>query len=236
VLLSGDAAHQTPPFMGQGLCSGIRDAANLAWKLGRVLDGESPDTLLDTYQVERAPHVRHVVETSVGMGRIVCELDPDRAAARDRELLAARAAGKRGLGGSRGGQVAPLVGGVVFSGDPAAGWLFPQPVVAGNGTTGRLDDLAGRGFRLVIDSAALLPPAERLRASGVVGVVLGAPDTPDAAGLVETGAPSALRWLEGRGIHAALVRPDHYVFGGASAPADVASLLDELDASLRAVG
>ncbi len=75
MLLAGDAAHQTPPFMGQGLCSGIRDAVNLAWKLDRVLAGRAHDGLLDTYQAERAPHIRHVVETSVAMGRIVCELD-----------------------------------------------------------------------------------------------------------------------------------------------------------------
>ena len=75
-LLAGDAAHQMPPFMGQGMCSGIRDAANLAWKLDLVLRGDAADALLDSYQDERAPHVRQIVETSVAMGRIVCEQDP----------------------------------------------------------------------------------------------------------------------------------------------------------------
>lgn len=228
VLLAGDAAHQTPPFMGQGLCSGIRDAANLAWKLDRVLAGRSAITLLDSYQVERGPHVRHVVETSVGMGRIVCELDVERAAVRDRRLLAARAAGDRGFGGPRGGQVAPLVDGVLRSGDPAAGWLFPQPFVSRAGAMGRLDSLVGAGFRLVVDQAALLPSSEKLAAAGVVPVVLGA----DRDAHRETGGPSATEWLAERGLHAALVRPDHYVFGGARDQAEVGELLEALARAL----
>jgi 3-(3-hydroxy-phenyl)propionate hydroxylase len=55
LLLAGDAAHQTPPFAGQGLCSGIRDAANLAWKLGAILREGAPDSLLDSYQPSASP-------------------------------------------------------------------------------------------------------------------------------------------------------------------------------------
>ena len=93
VLLAGDAAHQTPPFAGQGMCSGIRDAANLAWKLEAVLAGEADAGLLDTYQPEREPHARALIELAIGMGRVVCALDRQAAAARDRDMLARRAAG-----------------------------------------------------------------------------------------------------------------------------------------------
>ncbi|MDJ0827397.1 MAG: bifunctional 3-(3-hydroxy-phenyl)propionate/3-hydroxycinnamic acid hydroxylase [Rhodobacter sp.] len=69
-LLAGDAAHQMPPFMGQGMCAGVRDAANLWWKLTAVLNG-APDDLLDSYQSEREANVRAFIEKSVALGRLI---------------------------------------------------------------------------------------------------------------------------------------------------------------------
>jgi len=86
VLLAGDAAHQMPPFLGQGLCSGVRDAANLAWKLDAVLAGDAPEALLDTVQPEREPQIRFITETAIGMGQVVCTHDVEQAAARDKEM------------------------------------------------------------------------------------------------------------------------------------------------------
>lgn len=68
VFILGDAAHTTPPFIGQGLCAGLRDAMNLAWKLTGVLGGSLPDSVLDTYQQEREPHVRVMIRFSIAMG------------------------------------------------------------------------------------------------------------------------------------------------------------------------
>ena len=74
VFLAGDSAHQTPPFAGQGLNSGMRDAVNLAWKMSYVTRGLAGESLLDTYTPERAPHVRSVIEHAVDMGRLIDQL------------------------------------------------------------------------------------------------------------------------------------------------------------------
>jgi 3-(3-hydroxy-phenyl)propionate hydroxylase len=77
VFLAGDAAHQMPPFMGQGLCAGVRDAANLAWKLAEVLHGQSDPALLDTYERERRPHVEAVTALSIEAGQLLGRLAVD---------------------------------------------------------------------------------------------------------------------------------------------------------------
>ena len=88
VFLMGDAAHQMPPFLGQGMCSGVRDAHNLVWKLALVAAGRAPDALLDTYQQERSPHVRSIIETAVALGGVLQTTDHEVAAARDAAMLA----------------------------------------------------------------------------------------------------------------------------------------------------
>ena len=88
LLLAGDAAHQMPPFLGQGMGSGLRDAANLAWKLKAVIKGGAQDTLLDTYETERSEHVRAFIELAVELAGVIQTTDPERARARDQELIA----------------------------------------------------------------------------------------------------------------------------------------------------
>ena len=79
VMIAGDAAHLTPPFMGQGMCAGIRDASNLAWKLSSCLRNGHNDILLSSYNEERKPHVRKFIETAVQLGELICSKTPEHA-------------------------------------------------------------------------------------------------------------------------------------------------------------
>lgn len=143
VLLAGDAAHQTPPFAGQGMCSGLRDAANLAWKLAEVLRGHARDDLLDTYQPEREPNLRATIQMAIMMGRMVCTTNKWTAFLRDTKFKLARALRKLPDGPAA---YPPISVGAIVSGSPAAGSYFPQ-LVAMDGA--RLDDALGDGFWLI---------------------------------------------------------------------------------------
>lgn len=202
LLLAGDAAHQMPPFAGQGLCSGLRDAANLAWKLGRVVRGESPDALLDTYQPEREPNVRAIIGMALMMGRTVCILDPDAAAERDRRMLADRAAGQVPAGPAG---YPPITEGCILAGSPSAGWPFNQPVLADGS---RMDDALPHGAWLFRAPG----PAPEGLPEGIIDLPLDSP----ALGAF---APAVGEILSTAGVRAALVRPDRYVFGSGEAQA-----------------
>jgi 3-(3-hydroxy-phenyl)propionate hydroxylase len=206
VLLAGDAAHQMPPFAGQGMCSGIRDAANLAWKLALVLAGDADADLLDTYQTEREPHVRAIIELAIGMGRVVCTLDPEAASARDLEMSAQyRATAKDGVVPPP----QPGIGPGLRVPSQASGEIFPQPLASSrSGAIERRDGLLAKGFCLVTRTA------ERLELPRYVGVA-------NAAELGE----STSRWLDGLGVESALVRPDRYVFG-TGAPRELVAELE----------
>ena len=200
VILAGDAAHQTPPFAGQGMCSGIRDAVNVAWKLGLVLRGEVGETVLDTYQSEREPHVRAVTETAIAMGRVVCMADPEAAEMRNAAMLAQRAQGVQPVPPAD-----PQMGpGAFAAGAAQAGAIFPQGMAGG----ARLDDVLGRGAWLIArraaDVAGVASPL-LARVEALDGTVL----KPFAAGLSG--------YLDGAGADAVLVRPDRYIFGTGSA-------------------
>src|SRR5262249_22181501 len=145
VFLAGDACHQTPPFMGQGMCAGIRDAANLAWKLALVLRGGANDALLDSYEQERKPHVKALVGFAKKAGEVIGELDREKARARDALLRGQLERGEAETIRQR--YIPDLAAGVL---DPAsgqtAGTLFVQPRVGADGVL--LDDLIAPRFLL----------------------------------------------------------------------------------------
>jgi 3-(3-hydroxy-phenyl)propionate hydroxylase len=207
-LIAGDAAHQMPPFAGQGMCSGIRDAGNLAWKLAAVVRGEASDALLDSYQLEREPHVRGIIETSVEMGKTVCVLDPNIAAARDAAMLADWNAGKR----PPMIPYPPLAEGCLMGG-VASGELFIQPVIDGE----RMDYRLGDGPWLITKTNAN---------SDVKQFVIGS----EALGGFST--PLAT-WLDDHGADAVLVRPDRHVFGVGKATELVQAWREKLGVAMK---
>lgn len=224
IFLAGDAAHQTPPFFGQGMCHGMRDAANLMWKLGLVEGGVANAALLDTYQQERDPHVRSVVTSAVEAGRYICELDPERAAERDVRM---RERARSGVAHTAADLIPAYALGAIAAGTPGAGERFVQPAVRAEGGMRLLDDVTGSGWRLfvrgddAIDAASV--HAERLALLGTRIV--------DASAIADDG--TLVGWMEARGVEAVLVRPDFYVFG--TAGSDLEPLVEALDGALRLV-
>jgi 2-polyprenyl-6-methoxyphenol hydroxylase-like FAD-dependent oxidoreductase len=209
--LAGDAAHLMPPFAGQGMCSGLRDAANLAWKLDLVLAEIAGDALLDTYQSERLPSARAAIDFSMELGGVICVPDQAEAAARDEAMAA-------GVGE----EPAPPPGLPVVT----AGFIHPTAPHAGTQLVqgkdgGRLfDEEHGNGWRLVVLGADVerIGSNERAWFESIGGrvVALSEPD------------PLFIRWFSEHDTTCALQRPDFYLYGTAPTAQVATTLLDDL--------
>ncbi|MEU2676713.1 bifunctional 3-(3-hydroxy-phenyl)propionate/3-hydroxycinnamic acid hydroxylase [Streptomyces sp. NPDC007107] len=231
VLLAGDAAHQMPPFLGQGMCSGFRDAQNLAFKLDLVLRGSAPEHILDTYQTEREPHVRAVTEKGIELGHLQTLRDPERAAERDRTLLARRAESA-----APDPMRFPDLAEGLFTRNAHAGrgQLSVQGVVDNGTERDRLDQVVGDGFHLLVEEGQLAALEEGRLLDDLAGadirvVVLGErPGKHARAAIVQDVDNTYRAWLSELGCSAVVVRPDFYVYGTASRSDAVARLATEL--------
>lgn len=236
VFLAGDACHMMPPFLAQGMVQGIKDVANLAWKLIRVLRG-GPESLLNTYQAERRALVRDVIEITKRLGRVICELDPDKARARDAELIAAMESGQ-GLQ-VRQNLFPPIRHGVVAHRadgplSPGAGEPSPQPWIIGPHGRARLDDSIPSGFVLLLAEDIDTPPVLLEQAQALsVSIHRFAQNQSERAQLVEEDGVFA-NWLSAKGARAVLMRPDRMVFGTAADVLEAEALLRELHSHLAA--
>lgn len=206
VFLLGDAAHLTPPFIGQGLCAGLRDARNLTWKLARVLQQGADDRLLDTYQQERKPHARHVIRLAVAVGWAMTG-GQDRGAAIRRAVVGAAcripgvtAAVSRDLSPAL--TANPLVRRRPrLTGRSLVSTFCPQPWVIVDGRRERLDDILGDSFAVL----TALPPTARMTG---VATALGA-SVIHVGDLDDDGTLAA--WLARGRADAVLLRPDRVV-------------------------
>ncbi|WP_052355103.1 bifunctional 3-(3-hydroxy-phenyl)propionate/3-hydroxycinnamic acid hydroxylase [Arthrobacter sp. I3] len=224
VLLAGDAGHLMPPFMGQGMISGMRDAMTLSWMLNKVLKGTAPVDFMDAYTESRRPHVTEFIAESVRVGQMVCETDPAKAAERDRKLEAQREANP---------PFQPQLGAGFVDG-PLGGRLAVQPRIAGS-KGALLDDVLGSSFALVTVhpdvqgglSASARRHLELLGVSIAAMSAQSAEPSPETRSLVEQGSRFA-DWLSAADADWVLVRPDAYVFDAGRGTEALEESIDKL--------
>ena len=230
-ILVGDAAHTMPPFMGQGMCSGLRDAMNLSWKLDAVMKGAASEDFLDTYQLERGPHVQTFIEMSIRVGNLVLTTDPEKARVRDEMLKAGTLPPPPPFPRLRSGIVQSEPDATDTEGRPSF-----QGRVAFHRRVGRLDDFLHHGWKIVsrhlvskdMFDARQLKLIESLSID-FAHVSRGAQLDSDSYYDIDGGYDE---WFESTGRKAFLQRPDNYVFGTTKTIEDIPSLLDVLENSL----
>ncbi len=214
ILLAGDAAHQMPPFLGQGMCSGVRDAMSLSWRLDLVLAGKADETVLQHYEDERLAHVRHIIEGAMFLGNVIQTRRRSVAAIRNllafalpslfpplRQVFTHLANRKRPIECGFIGRNAPKL----------AGHLMPQPRVRTAEGVRLLDDALGPRSVILVSADRLAQVRSAVAASGldlsVVGVDVGQRD-----GVIGDEADIIGGWLRKARVDFALIRPDRVVY------------------------
>ncbi|MBJ9984689.1 bifunctional 3-(3-hydroxy-phenyl)propionate/3-hydroxycinnamic acid hydroxylase [Acinetobacter sp. S40] len=212
ILIAGDAAHVMPPFMGQGMCAGFRDALNLSWKISGILNHQYSNEILGTYFEERSPHVNDVIELSMFLGKVICVSDSAEAQQRDQAFFD--------------GIVPPppnfpdLTHGILaqepkFNPQQIAGKLSPHSILQCGAVRKRLDDLiAGKFALLTLDPTS---------------VSIFYPDQLKVISLLDEQSKDVqqvmIEFMQQHNIQAMLVRPDFYIFGAVEQTENVQQLV-----------
>ena len=221
LFLAGDAAHQTPPFAGQGMCAGLRDAANLAWKLDYALDHPEAAALLESYDTERIPQAAAVIEMAAELGRIVCLADAQEARVRDQQMAPLVPPGERTPAPPM-----PGISGGILADSEESGQLFIQSTVRSGGVEGLLDDVVGPGWHLIASSRPELETELATWFESIGGCIVTLGST------VEDVEGCYGRWFAEHRVTAVLERPDFAIYGTAGSDRDVPLLISRLRARL----
>ncbi|HIG41981.1 MAG: bifunctional 3-(3-hydroxy-phenyl)propionate/3-hydroxycinnamic acid hydroxylase [bacterium] len=232
IFIAGDAAHQTPPFLGQGMNAGMRDAINLAWKFPMVLSGLADDSLLDSYQQERIPHAQDLVEWAVAIGQLMEHLAAVELAERQGKPTPDVPPQKKSAGYGQGRGNPPLRDGVIVldqvSDTGSSGYLFSQPLVSRDKQTFKLDEALGKGFAIVAKTDSDLELTEQSKKIvEKLDITLTSLETlTEIKGHFDNLFKSSA---------AAIVRPDRYVFGHTTETVTLDHLLIELSKKLSLI-
>ena len=233
IFIAGDAAHQTPPFLGQGMNAGMRDVINLAWKLPMVIRGIASDTLLDTYQSERMPHAQDLVEWAVAVGQLMEHLAAVEAAEREGREPPEVLAQKKSAGYGQGREAPPIREGVIMleqvSDEGSTGYLFSQPIVKDpDGNEFRFDDRLGHGFSIITRSPSQLDitPGNQAVLEKLNIVTTSIDNLEEVRGHFDRLFSHA---------DAVIVRPDRYVFGHTTEELDLNGLIESLKSKLALI-
>ncbi len=200
-LLAGDAAHLTPPFMGQGMCGGIRDVANLAWKLIECVKQQHSQHLLQSYQYERYPHMQKFIQTAMSLGSLISNTD-------SRDALQQALTSGEGNAKMRSLNM-PIVSSLAAGSSQHQGQLCLQPSIRGT----LIDDRVGYAPVVLVEEALL---EEYVVPSGTTSPRL-------ISSKEDSSIESLLADLQTRAIY---VRPDRYILGTASTWEELDSLVN----------
>jgi 3-(3-hydroxy-phenyl)propionate hydroxylase len=239
VILAGDAAHQMPPFLGQGMCSGLRDAHALAWRLDLLLSHRASEDILQDYEDERGQHVREVIRGAMFLGRLIQTRQPLVAWLRNQLLLrpVSRVPALRRWLMATANRKRPITVGFFGKRRRAlAGHLMLQPhVVAEDGRRVLLDELTGHGFVLLLRSSASGIDDRMLRALQqqlpLTVLRVAAAAVPRTAGTVGDCDGTLLRLFDQHQVDFVLMRPDRYIYDAGCA-AELSALGPELAARI----
>ncbi|MEC9196235.1 MAG: bifunctional 3-(3-hydroxy-phenyl)propionate/3-hydroxycinnamic acid hydroxylase [Pseudomonadota bacterium] len=209
-LIGGDAAHLMPPFAGEGMCAGVRDAVAMAWRLNGILEGKLSMDVLDSYTSERIEHAKHYINFSQELGQIICIADEDAAAARDAAMIKALA--------ERDNAPVPTdicrLGQGVWDVDSAhAGELSVQGIVESSGHRDRCDQIVGQGWVLLgydADPAQALEPEQLAQLQHLEGITVQISPAGTSGDVVDAEGTFGA-WLEQIDARYVLIRPDFYV-------------------------